>query len=205
MRKKTANTVQMSSLTVGGGNVTMTAITGYMQFSDRFANNDLVDYSIQDGNNWEHGEGTYNTGNILVRTTVYETLVGGVYTSGGSPITLSGNGAIVRATVPEQYLDQFLRLQDVPIVVASQNVGDGFRYPIGASGITLTISNWGATAGPLYGDIFHIYQAAAGITGVVVNPNGALIDGVGGNMTIDLANFAFTMKYTGASYGWVIF
>lgn len=209
MRKLTANLVKMASATSGAGTVTCTQIAGWMQFSDRFSTGDLVWYEIQDGSNREIGLGTYNGSNQLARTNVYETLVAGTVTvtpaGTGTPITLSGAGATVQAVISEELFDQFVRLQHYPGIVANQNIGDGGRYGIAANNLTLTISNWGSTSGPLLGDLFHIYQGAASITGTIINPNGALIEGVAGNMTIDIPNFGFHMLYTGATYGWVIF
>jgi hypothetical protein len=103
---KVANLAEESTSTTGTGTMTLTAKTGYARFAQRFANGDLVHYTIEDGNNWEVGIGTVGASNTLARTTVQETFVAGVLsTSSPTAITLSGNNANVRCVASAQYLN----------------------------------------------------------------------------------------------------
>lgn len=195
----------MTTPTATNGNVTMAAVAGYDQFSDRFVNNDYpIAYSIQDGTNWEHGYGTYLTGNILARTTILGTLNGGVYTSGGAALVLSGNNAVVRSVINEELFSSVLRMSPV-LVAGSQNITDGYSYGITANGVTLTISNQGSVSAPVVNDRIHIYSAAAAVTGLVIaSGSGANFNGAAGPLNVDLATFSFFLIYTGATLGWTV-
>lgn len=66
--------VKESSTTTGTGNITLAgAVTGFITFASRLANNDTCYYCIehQSANEWEVGKGTWQTGGTLVRSTVY--------------------------------------------------------------------------------------------------------------------------------------
>lgn len=199
MRKLTANVVQEASVTAGAGTITLTQIVGWMRFSDRFAVADLVYYSIRDGNNWEVGKGTIGAANTLQRTTPLETLVAGTVNAASPPaITLSGSSAIVRAVAPEEFLSTFVKAE-FSLQAGNFAAVDGNSYGLTANGITATLA-----AAPLVNDRVYFTQAAATVTGCVVNPNGALIEGVAGSMNLDIVGFSFGMIYTGAGYGWAI-
>lgn len=45
---------------------------------------------------------------------------------------------------------------------------------------------------------------ASGTNNIIVARNGALIQGVADNLTIDLGNSITTLIYCGATYGWVV-
>jgi hypothetical protein len=47
-------------------------------------------------------------------------------------------------------------------------------------------------------------QAVTPCVGTVVNPNGYKINGVAGNMPIDVDNFAFWLVFVNAAYGWKV-
>ncbi|MEJ1385839.1 MAG: hypothetical protein RPV21_15930 [Candidatus Sedimenticola sp. (ex Thyasira tokunagai)] len=90
-----ANWVQETTATTGDGPITMGgAIAGYIALSDAFSDGDTVSYAVKDGNNRETGIGTYSAG-VLTRTTVLETLVGGVFdNSAPAAIALSGSATV---------------------------------------------------------------------------------------------------------------
>jgi hypothetical protein len=197
MRRMTANLVQMATATTGTGSATCTALAGWNTLADRFASGDKFYYSIQDGNNREVGKSTHGGGNTLVRTTILETLVAGVYASPGTAITLSGN-AIVRVVASEQLFTALLKLERVSLA-ASAPLDDGYSYAFTANSIVGTLS-----ATPVVGDRIEVYQAAASITGCQINPNGAKINAVAGTMDLDTDAFAFQLVYVDATFGWKV-
>lgn len=86
------NWVGENTATVGTGDVSLGgAVNGFVPFANMPAGK--VHYIIVDGSNREAGVGDYSVGKIK-RTTVIATLINGVYTKSGSPITLSGNAQI---------------------------------------------------------------------------------------------------------------
>lgn len=204
MRKLTATTVQETSVTSGTGAVTLSQYTGWMRFSDRFIAGDTPYYSIRDGNNWEHGQGTVGIGQTLARTRVLETLVAGVVTvtplGNGSPINLSGAGSIVRATIPEELFSTVSKLEPVLISVTNPaTFADGYSYGILVTGCAMTLP-----VAPVVNDRMEIYQAAAGLTNCTLDPNGGKINNTVGVMTIDVPDFDFSLIYVSAAYGWKV-
>jgi hypothetical protein len=99
------NFIKETTSTAGTGTITLSAVSSYERFGTVFANNDPCFYSIQDGANREFGIGTWQTGNLLARTTVLETWVAGVRTIvSPTAISLSGSGVFVTNDVGFQYL-----------------------------------------------------------------------------------------------------
>ena len=99
-----ANNVQENTSTTGTGTVTLTGATGnrYVRFRDQFQNGDLVYYSIFNGDNSEHGVGTFNSvggTDTLTRATTISGVVSG--STVDTPITLSGNSIVTVADSAE--------------------------------------------------------------------------------------------------------
>lgn len=72
---KISNRIQETSLTTGTGVFTLQgALSNFRSFDNAFADGDLIYYSIisQNGSEWETGIGTFNTPNLITRTTVQE-------------------------------------------------------------------------------------------------------------------------------------
>lgn len=70
-----ADRVQETTTTTGTGDISLAgAVTQFQAFSDVLANGDTTLYAIvgQSGTEWETGLGTWQTGNTLVRTTVFQ-------------------------------------------------------------------------------------------------------------------------------------
>lgn len=82
--KETTATTGTGAITLGG------AVAGFQTFAAGFDNKPcVVGYAIEDGNNWEIGEGTLNAaGNTLTRDTIFDG------SSGTSPINLSGTAKV---------------------------------------------------------------------------------------------------------------
>jgi hypothetical protein len=201
VQKLTANFVLESSVTAGVGNVTLVAVVGWMRHSDRWAVLVPFYYSIRDGNNWELGKSTLAAApaNTLVRpAAVLETLVGGVVTLNGAPMALSGAGALVRVVAPEEFISTLSKVENVLAAVNFAAV-DGFSYGITAINLTATLA-----AVPVVGDRVEFYAAGAATTGFSVDPNGGKINGVAGVMTVDVPDYAFSMVYVSAGYGWKV-
>jgi hypothetical protein len=195
MRKLYADLIQQQTTTAGTGVIVLTQVTGWAQFSDRFANGDRVYYMIESGTSKEVGLGTYGFG-ALDRTEVLGTIVGGVADwSTATALTLSGTST-VRAVAPEALFETFIRAKYQEVVVNS-DLEDGNSYGVAASGLTLQLS-----AVPEVNDRCQVVQAEVSITGTVIDPNGSKINGVAGSMTVDIDGFDFWLVYTGASYGW---
>jgi len=82
-----ANRAKVSTSTTGTGNITLgTAVAGYQSFSAAgVVNSDVCRYTIEDGNAWEIGSGTYSAGTL--------TRVLGE-SSTGSLLNLSGDAVV---------------------------------------------------------------------------------------------------------------
>ena len=101
-----ANGVQETTTTTGTGALALALSTGYVRFSEAFSVGSSAGYAVRNGNNWEWGSGTVGAGDTLERTTVHSTLVGGVYTSGGTtPISLVGASTVFCTLTAEAILD----------------------------------------------------------------------------------------------------
>jgi hypothetical protein len=197
MKKMFANFVRETTATVGTGNVTLVAATGYPRFNDRFVATDRVYYTIRDGNNWEEGWGTYNGANVLARTTILQTYAAGVWTAGGAALTLSG-AATVWTGAPEEFLQNLRKMEPVSLGVgATQAVLAGYSYRLTGNNADLTLP-----ATPDAGD--SIEFLACGATNGTIRANGNKINATIGDMTLDVLNFAFSLTYVDATFGWKV-
>lgn len=92
------NWVEQETTTAGTGPVTVAgSIAGSATWLAAFGSGvSAVYYSIQSGNNRETGEGSYDgSTQVLTRTTVRSTLVGGVYDdTSPAPISLAGTSTV---------------------------------------------------------------------------------------------------------------
>lgn len=95
MSIKVADRVLETSATTGTGNVTLDgAIVGHRSFNGAFSSGDVVYYCIEDGANWEVGEGTFTSTSTLARTTVLAS------SNGGSLVDFPAGTKRVFNTVP---------------------------------------------------------------------------------------------------------
>lgn len=97
---KIFNRAKMSTATTGTGTITLgSASTGYQTFAAAGVTDaDVIRYVIEDGNNWEIGEGTYTASGTTLSRTVLES------TNSDAAITLSGSAEVFIDAVAEDII-----------------------------------------------------------------------------------------------------
>lgn len=129
-----ANRAHVYTTTTGTGTITLgAAVPGYQTFAAAgVANGNVVSYTIEDGNAWEIGTGTYTaTGTTLSRSLVAS--------STGSLLNLSGNA---RVYVIMSAADMTALLTGNQTITLSGDVTGS-----GATAISTTLANTTVTAG----------------------------------------------------------
>lgn len=145
---KLFNRAKMTTATTGSGTITLgSAVTGFQTFADAgVANNDVIQYVIEEGSNFEIGTGTYTaSGTTLTRTPSESS------ESDDSAITLSGQAKVSIVAIHADYN----RLQYEGSTKAEAS----------STGVTVT-GTLAATA--VTGD-------GSGLTGIVSIPAGAIL------------------------------
>ena len=124
-----ANRAKMTTATTGTGTITLgSAADGYQTFAAAgISNADTVRYTIEDGNNWEIGTGTYTASGTTLTRSVTES------SNAGSAINLSGD-AVVFLTLAAQDLS--------PTVTLSGDAsGSATLTDLGDATITVTVAD----------------------------------------------------------------
>jgi len=134
------NRARMLTSTTGtGSSITLTtAVDKYFSFAEAgLQNGDVVDYVIEDGNDFEIQVGqTYNSaGPSLSRGTPAASKVGGV--AGTSQINLAGNAQVFITAVAEsfdisRYTEQTIITEDDLLLGHSDADGERRKFPIGS-------------------------------------------------------------------------
>ena len=111
------NRAKMSTSTTGTGTLTLgSASAGYQSFADAgLVDGDVVSYTIEDGNAWEIGKGTYTASGTTLSRTATES------SSAGSAISLTGS-AVVYVTATGADLSGLVLMSTATISSAVVNV-----------------------------------------------------------------------------------
>lgn len=94
---KLANRAKMTTATTGTGTITLgSAASGYQSFAAAgVVDGDVVRYVIEDGTNWEIGQGTYTASGTTLSRTVLES------SNSDNPISLSGSASVFISAAAE--------------------------------------------------------------------------------------------------------
>ena len=143
------NRAKMSTATTGTGTITLgSAASGYQSFAAAgVADGDVVRYVIEDGNNWEIGEGIYTSSGTTLSRNPSES------SSAGAPINLSGSAVVFVGAAAQDFFGSspWVRNPSWPACEAAAGsnkvVGLYAVWPgdgVGAGGNFFAVTNAGA-------------------------------------------------------------
>jgi hypothetical protein len=177
-----ANRAKVRTSTIGTGTITLgQSVTGFNTFAEAgITNGASVSYTIEDGNNFEVGEGSYSSeGPTLFRTKVLSAKVHG-QTASALPISLSGN-AVVFLTATAEDLTSIATGESTDLASLTATSAYVFHGFAGSQGLGDTkfydISGIGAHG--VFGEDLSTANAWANVSYVsTVNPAGGTEDSV---------------------------
>lgn len=135
---KLVDRAKMTTATTGTGTVTLgSASAGFQTFAAAgVTDGNVVRYTIEDGNNWEVGSGTYTaSGTTLSRTPSQSS-------SGGATINLSGS-AIVYVTVAAVDLQELVTFAETFTLPVSDGTNGQVLTTNGSGTLTFTTVSGG--------------------------------------------------------------
>lgn len=135
------------AITLGG------AVSGYQTFAAAgIANGDVVSYIIEDGTNWEYGQGTYTTsGTSLARTTIQGS------SNSGSAISVSSSARVFASALAS----------DIVTPTSSETISGSKTFSTAIASSVTSSSVWnvdatGTSTGPIAAAGTYTFQAGAG-------------------------------------------
>jgi hypothetical protein len=140
---KLVDRAKMTTATTGTGTVTLgSASAGFQTFAAAgVTDGNVVRYTIEDGNNWEVGSGTYTaSGTTLSRTPSQSS-------SGGATINLSGS-AVVYVTIAAVDLQELVTFAETFTLPVSDGTNGQVLTTNGSGTLTFTtVSGGGGASG----------------------------------------------------------
>jgi hypothetical protein len=173
------NRARVTTSTTGTGTVTLgAAFAGYFTFAEAGVQDaDVVAYTIEDGNDFEIGTGTYTASGTTLTRTVTESKIGGV--AGTSAINLSGSATVF-------------------ITARAEDISGDVVGP--ASATDNAIARYDGTTGKIIQDSGVIIDDSDNVSGVVdLTLSGSVTVDPGSDIDADI----FSVDVTGApTFSW---
>jgi hypothetical protein len=187
-----ANRAKVATATTGTGTITLGAAeSGYQTFANAgVSNSDVVRYTIEDGDAWEIGSGTYTSSGTTLSRTPTES------SGGGSAITLTGNAVVFVSATAADLIPAagIVTLDDSNLVVADATNMQSFADEVDSAllkargtGVTSTYVSSVAIGGTTF--------AQPAVNGEINSDEGYFSISYAGATGVTVANLAATSTY----------